>query len=78
MHYPNGIVSQQEYEKAGWNLNNLPVLDKSVLRHINGDISGMKVIRMSAEDEKFRWNEFDMWPAHYLIKTKLFLHLVKP
>ena len=36
-------VLLQEYENAGWNLNNLPVLDKSVLRHINGDISGMKV-----------------------------------
>lgn len=28
---------------SGWNLNNLPVLEQSVLCHINADISGMKV-----------------------------------
>jgi len=33
----------QEYANSGWNLNNLPVLEGSVLGHINADISGMKV-----------------------------------
>ena len=33
----------QEYINSGWNLNNLPVLEQSVLCHINADISGMKV-----------------------------------
>ncbi len=33
----------QEYINSGWNLNNLPVLDQSVMRHINADISGMKI-----------------------------------
>ena len=33
----------QSYVNSGWNLNNLPNLDASVLRHITADISGMKV-----------------------------------
>ena len=33
----------QDYVDSGWNLNNLPVLNQSVLRHISADISGMKV-----------------------------------
>ncbi|KAK3104094.1 hypothetical protein FSP39_024364 [Pinctada imbricata] len=32
----------EEYMNSGWNLNNLPILEQSVLCHINGDISGMK------------------------------------
>lgn len=37
----------QEYIASGWNLNNLPVLDLSVLRHVSGDISGMMVKSLS-------------------------------
>ncbi|XP_041348681.1 lysine-specific demethylase 5A-like isoform X2 [Gigantopelta aegis] len=33
----------EQYLKSGWNLNNLPVLEESVLCHISGDISGMKI-----------------------------------
>lgn len=33
----------EEYINSPWNLNNLSVLSGSVLRHINADISGMKV-----------------------------------
>lgn len=40
----NLLQTDEEYVKCGWNLNNLPVLEGSVLGHINADISGMKVI----------------------------------
>jgi hypothetical protein len=33
------------YAKSEWNLNNLPVVPNSVLKHIDIDISGMKVRR---------------------------------
>uniref|UniRef100_A0A7R9HXG9 [histone H3]-trimethyl-L-lysine(4) demethylase n=1 Tax=Timema bartmani TaxID=61472 RepID=A0A7R9HXG9_9NEOP len=33
----------QKYADSDWNLNNLPVLEASVLGHINADVSGMKV-----------------------------------
>ncbi|KOB69968.1 Histone demethylase JARID1A [Operophtera brumata] len=33
---------EQQYADSNWNLNNLPVLEGSVLGHINADISGMK------------------------------------
>lgn len=35
--------ADEEYVNSGWNLNNLPILEQSVLCHINADISGMKV-----------------------------------
>ncbi|ETE71964.1 Lysine-specific demethylase 5A [Ophiophagus hannah] len=37
------MPEEEEYALSGWNLNNMPVLDQSVLAHINADISGMKV-----------------------------------
>lgn len=37
------LLFLKEYINSGWNLNNLPVLEQSVLCHINADISGMKV-----------------------------------
>ncbi len=40
----NVIFYFQDYVKSGWNLNNLPVLEKSILRHVNADVSGMKVL----------------------------------
>lgn len=39
----NLFPGDQEYAYSGWNLNNLPVLEGSVLGYINADISGMKV-----------------------------------
>lgn len=39
----NLYPGDQEYADSSWNLNNLPVLEGSVLGHINADISGMKV-----------------------------------
>ncbi|OBS77220.1 hypothetical protein A6R68_16327 [Neotoma lepida] len=37
------LPEEEEYALSGWNLNNMPVLEQSVLAHINVDISGMKV-----------------------------------
>ena len=34
---------KNKYSKCPWNLNNLPILSKSVFRHIKSDISGMIV-----------------------------------
>ena len=42
MHYP---FSCQTYAESPWNLNNLPNLESSVLRHVMTDISGMKVCK---------------------------------
>lgn len=38
----NLLPEDENYAKSPWNLNNLPVLKNSVLRHIATDISGMK------------------------------------
>jgi hypothetical protein len=39
------VFSEEDvgYAKSEWNLNNLPVVPNSVLKHIDIDISGMKV-----------------------------------
>lgn len=39
----NLCPGDKEYAESSWNLNNLPVLEGSVLGYINADISGMKV-----------------------------------
>ena len=39
----NLLDGDKEYALSGWNLNNLPNLEASVLGFINADISGMKV-----------------------------------
>lgn len=39
----NLLPGDIEYADSQWNLNNLPVLEGSVLGYINADISGMKV-----------------------------------
>ncbi|XP_069693074.1 lysine-specific demethylase 5A-like isoform X2 [Periplaneta americana] len=53
----------QEYANSGWNLNNLPVLEGSVLGHINVDISGMKVPWMYVGMcfATFCWHNEDHW-----------------
>ncbi|KDR13965.1 hypothetical protein L798_11923, partial [Zootermopsis nevadensis] len=53
----------QEYANSGWNLNNLPVLEGSVLGHINADISGMKVPWMYVGMcfATFCWHNEDHW-----------------
>ncbi|KAL3212777.1 hypothetical protein MRX96_007829 [Rhipicephalus microplus] len=51
----NLLPGEEDYMNCGWNLNNLPVVDGSVLRHINADISGMKIPWMYVGGEPKTW-----------------------
>ncbi|XP_046372172.2 lysine-specific demethylase 5A-like isoform X4 [Haliotis rufescens] len=53
----------EEYVNSGWNLNNLPVLEQSVLCHINADISGMKIpwCYVGMCFSSFCWHNEDHW-----------------
>ncbi|XP_019634092.1 PREDICTED: lysine-specific demethylase 5C-like isoform X3 [Branchiostoma belcheri] len=53
----------EEYAMAPWNLNNLPVLDSSVLCHISADISGMKIpwTYVGMCFSCFCWHNEDHW-----------------
>lgn len=55
--------SIKKYAESSWNLNNLPVLEGSVLGHINADISGMKVPWMYVGMcfATFCWHNEDHW-----------------
>ncbi|XP_029843134.3 lysine-specific demethylase 5A isoform X4 [Ixodes scapularis] len=57
------MPGDEDYMKSGWNLNNLPVVDGSVLRHINADISGMKIPWMYVGMcfATFCWHNEDHW-----------------
>ncbi|XP_044742185.1 lysine-specific demethylase lid-like isoform X2 [Chrysoperla carnea] len=59
----NLYPGDQEYAESSWNLNNLPVLEGSVLGHINADISGMKVPWMYVGMcfATFCWHNEDHW-----------------
>ncbi|XP_015108765.1 lysine-specific demethylase lid [Diachasma alloeum] len=59
----NLFTCDQEYAESAWNLNNLPVLQGSVLGHINADISGMKVPWMYVGMcfATFCWHNEDHW-----------------
>ncbi|KAJ8679278.1 hypothetical protein QAD02_015065, partial [Eretmocerus hayati] len=59
----NLFTCDQEYAESAWNLNNLPVLEGSVLGHINADISGMKVPWMYVGMcfATFCWHNEDHW-----------------
>ncbi|XP_077579734.1 lysine-specific demethylase 5C [Stigmatopora nigra] len=52
-----------EYAQSGWNLNVMPVLEQSLLCHINGDISGMKVpwLYVGMVFSAFCWHIEDHW-----------------
>ncbi|XP_044943374.1 lysine-specific demethylase 5D isoform X2 [Mustela putorius furo] len=54
---------EEEYATSGWNLNVMPVLDQSVLCHINADISGMKVpwLYVGMVFSAFCWHIEDHW-----------------
>ena len=43
MIYMNINDIPQEYISSSWNLNNLPILPRSLLRYIDVEINGMKV-----------------------------------
>ncbi|XP_075867750.1 lysine-specific demethylase 5A isoform X2 [Nelusetta ayraudi] len=68
-------AAPQEYANSGWNLNNMPVLEQSVLTHINVDISGMKVpwLYVGMCFSSFCWHIEDHWS--YSIN---FLHWGEP
>lgn len=53
----NLLPGDIEYAYSSWNLNNLPVLEGSVLGHINADISGMKA-RKIEHPETYTQSEF--------------------
>ncbi|KAL2102272.1 hypothetical protein ACEWY4_001440 [Coilia grayii] len=69
------LGDEEEYANSGWNLNNMPVLEQSVLRHINVDISGMKVpwLYVGMCFSSFCWHIEDHWS--YSIN---FLHWGEP
>lgn len=57
------LPGEEEYVESGWNLNNLPVLEGSVLKHINADISGMKIpwTYVGMCFATFCWHNEDHW-----------------
>ncbi|XP_065573719.1 lysine-specific demethylase 5D-like isoform X2 [Artemia franciscana] len=59
----NLAEEDMQYVKSGWNLNNMPVLDGSVLSCIDADISGMKVPWMYVGMcfSTFCWHNEDHW-----------------
>lgn len=57
------VFNLQHYLTSGWNLNNMPVLDASVLTHITADICGMKVpwLYVGMCFSAFCWHIEDHW-----------------
>lgn len=71
--------SIKKYAESSWNLNNLPVLEGSVLGHINADISGMKVPWMYVGMcfATFCWHNDDHWSysinyLHWYVRQQFF------
>uniref|UniRef100_A0A8C7WQF7 [histone H3]-trimethyl-L-lysine(4) demethylase n=1 Tax=Oryzias sinensis TaxID=183150 RepID=A0A8C7WQF7_9TELE len=56
-------ADDEHYLSSGWNLNNMPVLDASVLTHITADICGMKVpwLYVGMCFSSFCWHIEDHW-----------------
>ncbi|ALC38767.1 lid [Drosophila busckii] len=57
------LLGDQEYADSSWNLNNLPLLEDSILGHINADISGMNAPWMYVGMcfAAFCWHNEDHW-----------------
>ncbi|XP_076331157.1 lysine-specific demethylase 5A-like isoform X4 [Tachypleus tridentatus] len=57
------VPGEEEYINSGWNLNNLPVLENSILKHINADINGMKIpwVYVGMCFATFCWHNEDHW-----------------
>ncbi|XP_056128822.1 lysine (K)-specific demethylase 5Ba [Lampris incognitus] len=53
----------EDYLSCGWNLNNMPVLDASVLTHVTADICGMKLpwLYVGMCFSSFCWHIEDHW-----------------
>lgn len=60
---PNLMGDDLMYAESGWNLNNFPILEESILAYINADISGMKVpwIYLGMCFATFCWHNEDHW-----------------
>lgn len=58
-----GCPPLQEYLDSGWNLNNMPVMEQSVLAHITADICGMKLpwLYVGMCFSSFCWHIEDHW-----------------
>ncbi|XP_014667621.1 PREDICTED: lysine-specific demethylase 5B-like [Priapulus caudatus] len=54
---------EEQYIESPWNLNNLAVMDNSILRYITADISGMKVpwVYVGMCFSTFCWHTEDHW-----------------
>ncbi|XP_051532349.1 lysine-specific demethylase 5B-like isoform X1 [Myxocyprinus asiaticus] len=54
---------EEAYLSSGWNLNNMPVLDASVLTHVTADICGMKLpwLYVGMCFSSFCWHIEDHW-----------------
>ncbi|XP_028266177.1 lysine-specific demethylase 5C isoform X2 [Parambassis ranga] len=59
----NLTKEEEGYARSGWNLNVMPLLEQSLLCHINGDISGMKVpwLYVGMVFSAFCWHIEDHW-----------------
>lgn len=59
----NLTKEEENYAHSGWNLNVMPLLEQSLLCHINGDISGMKVpwLYVGMVFSAFCWHIEDHW-----------------
>uniref|UniRef100_A0A8C7PKW3 [histone H3]-trimethyl-L-lysine(4) demethylase n=1 Tax=Oncorhynchus mykiss TaxID=8022 RepID=A0A8C7PKW3_ONCMY len=57
------LSQEEDYARSGWNLNVMPVLEQSLLCHINADISGMKVpwLYVGMVFSAFCWHIEDHW-----------------
>uniref|UniRef100_A0A8C7J6K1 [histone H3]-trimethyl-L-lysine(4) demethylase n=1 Tax=Oncorhynchus kisutch TaxID=8019 RepID=A0A8C7J6K1_ONCKI len=53
----------EDYLSSGWNLNNMPVIDSSVLTHVTADICGMKLpwLYVGMCFSSFCWHIEDHW-----------------
>ncbi|XP_046881983.1 lysine (K)-specific demethylase 5Ba [Hypomesus transpacificus] len=53
----------EEYLSSGWNLNNMPVMESSVLTHVTADICGMKLpwLYVGMCFSSFCWHIEDHW-----------------
>ncbi|EPY89425.1 lysine-specific demethylase 5B [Camelus ferus] len=67
---------EEEYLDSGWNLNNMPVMEQSVLAHITADICGMKLpwLYVGMCFSSFCWHIEDHWSysinyLHWNIKS---------
>ncbi|XP_012872766.1 PREDICTED: lysine-specific demethylase 5B [Dipodomys ordii] len=56
-------ATNAEYLDSGWNLNNMPVMEQSVLAHITADICGMKLpwLYVGMCFSSFCWHIEDHW-----------------